>query len=85
MLKKVTLPVMVIVLAGCSSFDQGPEGGHNVSWYLHHQEKMSQELAWCNNTTGRDKLESCKNAQTASDKALGYNAKRTLRSLGNAL
>lgn len=81
----VTVPLFVLALAGCSAISQGPQGGHSVSWYLHHQKKMSQEVDWCKNSAGRDKLESCKNAEAASENALSYNAKKTLHSVGKAL
>jgi len=78
-------PLFGMALAGCSDVSQGPQGGHPVSWYLHHQKKMSQEVDWCKNSAGRDKLESCKNAEKASGDALSYNAKNTLHSVGKAL
>jgi hypothetical protein len=78
-------PLFGMALAGCSAVSQGPQGGHPVSWYLHHQKKMSQEVAWCKNSAGRDKLESCKNAEKASGNALSYNANKTLHSVGKAL
>ncbi len=84
-LSRIALSIGVVILAGCSSVNQGPEGGHNVSWYLHHQKKMSHEVTWCKNSAGRDQLESCKNAEKASSKALSYNTKKALHSLGNAL
>ncbi|MDD5280319.1 EexN family lipoprotein [Acidithiobacillus sp.] len=74
-----------MALAGCSAVSQEPQGGHDVSWYLHHQKKMSQEVDWCKNSAGRDNLESCKNAEKASDNALSYNAQKTLHSVGKAL
>ncbi|QEM40738.1 EexN family lipoprotein (plasmid) [Acidithiobacillus caldus] len=79
------VPLAAISLAGCSSVNQGPEGGHSVSWYLRHQSKMSKEVAWCKNRARRSSLDSCENAQAASAEALPYNAKRTLHSIGKAL
>ncbi|WP_264317742.1 hypothetical protein [Acidithiobacillus ferriphilus] len=30
MMKKLALPVVLFTLAGCSSIDQDPQGGHDV-------------------------------------------------------
>jgi uncharacterized protein YceK len=79
------IPMLTIALAGCSSIHQGPHGGHTVSWYLHHQKKMSQEVSWCKNSVDRNNLESCKNAKTASGKALEFNAKKALHDVGKEL
>ncbi|MBN2680321.1 EexN family lipoprotein [Acidithiobacillus montserratensis] len=81
----ITIPLLGLALAGCSGVSQGPHGGHDISWYLHHQKKMTQEISWCKNSAGRDKLESCKNAEQASSNAVSYNAKKTMKSIGNAL
>lgn len=85
MMKKLALPVVLFTLAGCSSIDQGPQGEHDVSWYLHHQKKMTQEVTWCKNSADRSGLDSCQNANKAQDKALAYNANKTLHSLGKKL
>ncbi|MEY2343204.1 EexN family lipoprotein [Acidithiobacillus sp. IBUN Pt1247-S3] len=76
---------MIEGLAGCSSVKDGPDGGHTVSWYLHHQSKMREERQWCANSVDRSKLTSCQNAGKAGAKALGYNAKKAMQSLGNDL
>ena len=85
MMKKLALPIMLFTLAGCSSIDQGPQGGHGVSWYLHHQKKMTKEVTWCKDSADRRGLDSCQNANNAQDDALSYNAKKTIQSVGKKL
>ena len=85
MVKKLALPIALFALAGCSSINQGPQGGHDVSWYLHHQNKMSEEVAWCKDNANRSDLNSCKNANKAEKEALSYNANKTIKSLAKKL
>ncbi|MGC8467363.1 MAG: EexN family lipoprotein [Acidithiobacillus sp.] len=73
--RSLLISTVALGLAGCSIGGHGPHGGHNVSWYLHHQKAMRAQLAWCQNSAGRDKYRSCKNARTAQGKALGHNVK----------
>jgi len=77
----VLLSLLALALAGCSMASHGPHGGHNVSWYLHHQKAMRAQVAWCKNSAGRDKYRACKNAKTAESKAFDYNVKNTMKSL----
>lgn len=70
--------LVVLMLAGCSAICQGPEGGHGPKWYLRHQDRMHQEIAWCTQKFSRSGLSSCRNAKKANSQALTYNAKRAL-------
>ncbi|MEY2343269.1 EexN family lipoprotein [Acidithiobacillus sp. IBUN Pt1247-S3] len=61
---------LAVVLSGCSNVEQGPEGTHNVKWYVAHAKQMRKELSWCGNQASRLALEACKNANAAYN----YNA-----------
>ena len=38
--------VMTLLLSGCGSND-GPHGGHNISWYNKHTTAATKEAKWC--------------------------------------
>lgn len=77
--------LVVLMLSACSAIGQGPEGGHGVKWYLRHQRRMRQEIAWCAQKSSRSSLSSCRNAEKAERQALAYNAKRALNALKSEL
>ncbi len=58
--------VSMSMLSGCSA-NQGPEGIHNVKWYIKHAPQMRKELSWCDNQAARKGLDACKNANAASN------------------
>lgn len=88
-MKNLTVTLLVLAgllgLAGCSGVGEGPGGGHDVSWYLHHQNQMQKESHWCKESADRSKLTSCKNVKEAESQALSYNAKKTVQSVKNDL
>ncbi len=57
--------IAAVLLAGCSKANNGPEGLHKVSWYEKHTSQMMIQLKWCGNSSSRNMLESCKNADMA--------------------
>jgi hypothetical protein len=77
--------LVVLMLTGCSAMGQGPAGGHGTRWYLRHQSQMRQEISWCNQKVSRSRLSSCRNAASANQQALGYNAHRALDNLKSDL
>jgi hypothetical protein len=54
-----------MMLAGCSSSNNGPGGMHKVDWYKAHHATMKKEETWCNNDVPRQKLAACLNAYEA--------------------
>lgn len=55
----------LVVMSGCSAVSQGPVGNHDVKWYVSHAKLMRKQLAWCDNDSDRESLDSCKNATAA--------------------
>lgn len=49
MMKKLALPVVLFTLAGCSSTDQDPQGGHdgtgNVRYLFFHRDNLSKTMS----------------------------------------
>ncbi len=63
------LSLVVALLAGCSSQNEGPYGGHKVDWYLKHTKEDKAEMKWCGNDARRMKtINSCMNANAAEQK-----------------